>query len=236
MEALIQACFAAISISKSIPGDSRHIYHVCSSSPVMDTAYMQKIARALQTFLTESQSLPMVDVISNILKVKWQKFYSMLHQLDAADDNPKKKRRTSTAPVVDGEVNTEELAVMYSLTCRLTSVVLSSLPMSSLSDFTQEAASLLLQNLRTDFVHHAISKSLKLLRKSNAPNTWPIEITLAANLRLLYALDVSRMLSLPQKFDVKMYNKLSLLEHEAVLPELAMETVSGSRCTKKKMC
>ncbi|KAF5312634.1 hypothetical protein D9619_003319 [Psilocybe cf. subviscida] len=222
MDALIRNYFAAISLPKSVPGDSRRTYEVCLSSPAMHTAYMQKIVRALQTFLTESQCLPVVDAVSTILKDAWQKVYTMLHQMHAADDNPKKKRRTSTAPVVDGEVNTQELAVIYSLTCLLASVVLSSLPMSSLTAPIQEEASLLLQNLRADFIQHAISKSLKLLKKSSG-NTWTLEITLAANLRLLYALDVSRKLSLPVQFDAKMCSRMSQLVHEVILPELTVE-------------
>lgn len=225
MDDLIQVYFTALSLPKSIPGDSRQTYQICSSSPIMRTSHLQKIARALKTFLTESQCLPIVDAISTTMTDTWQKIYSVLHQTDATDDNPRKKRRISTASVVDGEVNAQELAVTYSFLCRFAAVVLSSLPMTSLSLTTQEEVNLLLQNIWVDFVQHAVSKSLKLLKKSGGVDAWLLEITLASNLRLLYALGVSRKLSLPAQLDVKLCNKMGQLVQEVALPELAVEMV-----------
>lgn len=193
----------------------------------MHTAHLEHLARALRTFLTESQTLPTIQVVLDALKAAWEKIYGRAHQHEDGG-SAKKKRRTSVA-FVDTSADLDDLAVQYSLIARLSSVVLSSLPMSSLSGPTQEEVRRVVDSFRSDFIHNALSKAVKLLRKRGDTGMWAIEVALAASLRLLYALDVSRNLCLPPAYDAKLNGKiLDLVADDTLLPELTLELVRPS--------
>lgn len=119
-------------------------------------------------------------------------------------------------------------AVVFALVSRLASVVLSSLPTQSLSAATSEQVRVSLLEFRSEVVHHALFKCIKALKNKNGKkeDTWPIEVSLSGILRLLYAVNVSKNLSLPCEVDVKIYLKLmELLTEEDLLPELTVEVV-----------
>ena len=225
MAILVESLYASIAVPRTCPGGSLQVYQICSSSPVMHTAYMEHLARALQTFLTESQTLTTIQVVLDALKEAWEKVYGRAYQQEDRG-NAKKKRRTSAAAFVDTSTDLDDLAVQYSLVARLSSVVLSSLPMSSLPGPAQEEVRRVIDAFRSDFIHHALSKAVKLLRKRGDTEMWAIEVALAASLRLLYALDVSRNLCLPLAYDAKLNGKiLELVADDTLLPELTLELV-----------
>lgn len=224
MAALVESLFAAVCVPRTCPGDSLKVYQICSSSPIMHTAHLQYLVKALHTFLTESQTLPTIQIVFDCLNETWEKVYGRAQQKEDAGGS-KKKRRTSSA-FAETSVDLDNLAINYALIARLSSVVLSSLPMSSLSGSTRKEVQRLVSEFRKDFIHHKLLKCVKLLKKRGEVEIWSIEVVFAASLRLLYALDVSRNLSLPPSYDGKLNAKvLEIVGDDTLLPELTFELV-----------
>jgi len=186
---------------------------------------MARLSKALHRFLTESQCLQLVDSVLDALKSSWDTFYVNVRQktVVASDEKPRKKRK---AGANIGSEESEILVITYSLTCRLASVVLSSLPMPSLSAESLETVRHTIEEFRADTIHHAISKSLKLVKKQDDQGLWPTEVATVAILRLRYALDISRNFSLSHICDEKVAAKIiELLDGLELLPELTLELV-----------
>ena len=187
----------------------------------MHAAHLERLARALQSFLTESQCIPMMNAIFDTLKASWEQL-NRVSRRPGEQEQPKAKTKIGTTL----ENNVEELAITYSLVAQLSSVVLSALPLASLSSTSLKDVQQLLVDFRTDFVHHTLSKSVKAIRKRGNSNCWAGEVSMVATLRLLYALDVSRNLALPLDIDEKLCKKmLELAFNDNILPELNLELV-----------
>ncbi|KAJ3508060.1 hypothetical protein NLJ89_g5963 [Agrocybe chaxingu] len=186
----------------------------------MHDYHLHRLSKALQFFPTEAQCLPMIQYVFDVCKTAWQR-YGESSQKDVNNDSPKKKRKPMN---VDNSSSGELWVVRYALVARLASVVLSSLAIKSLSSDTQEEVRTSLEGFRSAFIEPSISNSLKSLKKAADTEIWALEISLVANLRFLYALGVSRNLSLPGGTNAKIQGKmLSLIARDGQLPELTLE-------------
>ena len=191
----------------------------------MHTVHLERLSRALQSFLTESQCVPMMNVVFDTLKASWEQFNRISRRHDGEQEQSKAKTKIGNT----FENDPEELAITYSLVAQLSSVVLSSLPLASLSSTNLKAIQQSLVDFRTDFVHHTLSKSVKAIKKQGNSDSGAGEVSMVATLRLLYALDVSRNLALPLETDEKLCKKmLELAFNDGTLPELNLELVRHS--------
>ncbi|CAA7264694.1 unnamed protein product [Cyclocybe aegerita] len=218
--ALIETLFSSFSALSAPFGSARESYQLYFSSPVMHDHHLHRLSKALQFFTTEAQCLPMIQFVFDVCKTSWQR-YGELPQKDVSNDSPKKKRKSMNA---DNSSSGEALAVTYALVARMASVVLSSLPIKSLSSDTQEKVRTSLEDFRSTFIEHSISKPLKSLKKREDTDVWAPEVSLVANLRFLYALGISGDLSLSSHIDAEIQAKiLSLVAQDGQLPELTLE-------------
>ena len=191
----------------------------------MHDVFLAKLSKAIRTFMTESQCVDTINHVRNAVKNTWETY-------EATHRSFKKKRKTDMEvdepqPQPGFSEDEAEAAVVFALVSRLASVVLSSLPTQSLSAATLEQVRASVLDFRSEVVHHALLKCLKALKnkKGKEEDTWPIEVCLSGILRLLYAMNVSKNLSLPSGVDV--YSKLKdLLTGSDLLPELVVEVVS----------
>jgi len=187
----------------------------------MHTAHLERLSRGLQSFLTESQCIPMTTVVFDALRASWEQ----VHRISRRHDGEQEQSSTKLKIGADAE----DIAVTYSLVAQLSSVVLSSLPLTSLSSTNLKCVQQLLVDFRTDFIHHTLSKSIRAIRKQGNSDFWAGEISMVATLRLLYALHVSRNLPLPLEIDKKLFKKmLELAFNDGCLPELNLELVRDS--------
>lgn len=227
MNDLIESLFESIiSERPPCPIQNRERYQVECSSPIMNTSYLDRLSKALHNFLTANQCLPTVKHIIGTLKILWDLYYPMSHKQEGdGAGRSQKKRKTSTTTTVNNS-DMAELAVTYCLVANLTSIVLSSLPIQSLpSDILEELRASIV-DFRTEFVHHTISKALKVLKKQDEMDAWSTEVVLLSSLRLLYALDTSKNPSLPPNHITKLFKKLADLSgNDELLPELTLELV-----------
>ncbi|KAF9480438.1 hypothetical protein BDN70DRAFT_931712 [Pholiota conissans] len=222
MGPLIQSLITSIITPRACQGTPQQIYQISLSSPIMHNLYTGHLTKALQTFLTESQCISTMQIIFDALKDTWEHAYTCVRQRE--DVERSRKRQKTCSVVMDGKLDLDNLAITYALVARLASVVLSSLPLVSLPTTPQEDVRRLLDEFRTDFIYHTLSKSVKVLRSGSDGDIWSMEIITTASLRLLYALNISRNLCLPLKYNVKLAGKmLELVSDDDVLPELTVE-------------
>jgi hypothetical protein len=164
----------------------------------------------------------MMNVVFDTLKESWEQLNPSSRRDDGEQEQSKAK--TKTGPSFENDV--EKLAITYSLVAQLSSVVLSALPLASLSSTNLKNAQQLLVDFRTEFIHRTLSKSVKTIKKQCNGDLWAGEVSMVATLRLLYALDVSRNLALPLEIDEKLCKKmLELAFNDGTLPELNLELV-----------
>jgi hypothetical protein len=227
MNNLIECLFESIVSERlSCPIRGRERYQIEISSPIMNPAHLDRLSKALRNFLTANQCIPIVKHVVGTLKNLWELYFAMTRNHEGDDsERAQKKRKTSTAAVSE-DSNMKELAVTYCVVANLTSIVLSSLPVQSLpSDILEELRAIIV-DFRTEFVHHSISKALKVLKKKGGTDPWSTEVILASTLRLLYVLDTSKCPSLPLNHITKLFTKLTDLSgNDELLPELTLELV-----------
>jgi hypothetical protein len=208
------------------PVRGRERYQIEMSSPIMNTANLDRLSKALRNSLTASQSLPTIKHVVRTLKDLWELYYDMSRKSegDNAERAQKKRKISITATANDSDM--KELAVTYCLVANLTSIILSSLPVQSLPLDTLEKLRSLIVDFRTGFVHHTISQALKILKKQGDVEAWSTEVILASTLRLLYVLDISKYPPLPPNQITKLFKELADLSiNDELLPELTLEIV-----------
>lgn len=198
-------------------------YQIECSSPILNPTHLVRLSNALRNSLTANQCLLTVKHVVGTLQKLWGMYYAMFR--NHKGEGAQKKRKTSTSGVAN-DSDVKELAVTYCLVANLTSIVLSSLPVQSLSSDILEELRAFIVDFRAEFVHHTISQSLKVLKKQDDTDTWSTEVVLASTLRLLYALDTSKYPSLPLNHITKLSKKLADLSgNDELLPELTLELV-----------
>jgi len=225
MHVLIENFFESIS-SASICHrdiDAQAQYQVSFSSAVMHDIFLEKMSKAIHNFMTENQCVAAMKRAFEAVKNAWERAY----------EGTKEKEQKWTSvdmDVDDTSASMGESSVKFALTTRLASVILSSLPTQSLSPSTLQEVQKSLRDFRTDVLHHDISKCFKALKKKKVVgetvDIWAIEIMLSALLRILYAMNVSRNLSMPTEIVEKNHARLiKVIPSENPLPELTLEVV-----------
>ena len=231
MHVLIENLFESISsasICHSLT-DAQAQYQALFSSAVMHDIFLEKMSKAIHNFMTENQCVTTTKHAFEAVKNAWELAYEGTKE--------KEEKRNSMSMDVDNlSAPAGESSVRFALITRLASVVLSSLPTHSLSPSTLQGVQKSLLSFRSDVLHHDISKCLKALKKkrkkgssgSEKVDAWAIEIMLSALLRILYAMNVSRNLTVPT-MEVVEKDHARLIEvmipSEDLLPELTLEVV-----------
>ncbi|KAJ6627155.1 hypothetical protein B0H10DRAFT_422437 [Mycena sp. CBHHK59/15] len=199
MNTHIENLFAALTPrSYSLDKDIRYVYQCSSSSALLHLTHLERLAKCTRTFLTSTQTVTIVRFILETLQTCWNQI------LAPADPE-------------SGQSNADNstLALTFSFSARLASVVLSALPMQALPATLLAEVRHISGEIRDTFLPHALAKTIKAIRK-NAHDSWTWQITAAAIIRLEYALDT--------QYSQKMWAKLvAASEDEHLLPELSLE-------------
>ena len=230
MHILIENLFESIS-SASIwhtLTDAQAQYQVLFSSAVMHDIFLEKMSKAIHNFMTENQCVTVMKHAFEAVGKAWERAY------EGTKEREQKRKLMSMDVDNTTEVPAGESSVKFALIARLVSVILSSLPTQSLSPSTLQEVRQSLLDFRSDVLHHDISKCHKALKKKKKKGdgemagVWAIEIMLSAVLRILYAMNVSRNLSMPPTEVVeKNHARLTemMVQSEDLLPELTLEVV-----------
>jgi hypothetical protein len=206
-------------------GGSRQVYQLSSSGPLLHPIHLDRLGKCIQGFLTSNQTVTTVHHVLQSLKEGWEQFQFAEAQLLSDGGQGSHKRRKVEAKA-ESIVDSEFLAVTFSLSARMVCVVLSSLPVRSVPEATRGEIQSLLDKARRTLLHIALTKTLKAIQKQNRIDIWASQIVAAAILRLQDALNTSRHVAVPRhhnsKLSVKMMN---IVEDDHILPELSLEIV-----------
>ncbi|KAJ7071246.1 Urb2/Npa2 family-domain-containing protein [Mycena amicta] len=193
MQTHIETLFASLAPHSSAPTTSTSVqqeYHGCSSGAYFHPTHLGRLSKATETFLTPSQVAPTVEFILAHLQSLW-------------------KQMASSKPFEDGR-----LVVSFSFSAQLAAVILTALPLRSLSESNRRDVQDTVSRLKDGFLTSAISKSVKTVRKD--VGSWEAQISSAALLRLAYSLDLS--------YTERLWDKAQAVLGDRVLDsELSME-------------
>jgi len=252
MNTLIESLFASfklqdLSLLNSASKHTLSAYQTRLSSPPLHLTFLTRLSRAIQTFMTESQAVPVVVFVMRYLREEWGRCEGVLEGSSKKDKEkekekeeegkpPKKKKRKSEVGVgmdVDqgssssSSASASEQISPFCLGTRLAAVVLTSLPLKSLSAPVLEDVMGKVEELREGFLGEAVRGVVKGVKKSDptsSSSSWGLEVALASFLRLLYALDTA---SGEQRVREKLCKRLGEVgEGEGRGPEVKLEIVS----------
>lgn len=226
MNAYVMSLLAALSPQPKsvVPGGAPAVYQRCHSGPLMDAAHLNTLSKAIYGFLTGTQASPTVRLVVDSLSQAWEQFYDAKGVSDGNDEPPRKKRKSIGGSTTVSQL--DSFAIGLSLSARLSSIVISSLPLNSVPETTRQEIRESLSNLRNIFVSRSITKTFKRIRKTDEANDWGLQVTATAFLRLRYALNASRYLTLDPSADSKLSSKVqAILKSDGLLPELRVEIV-----------
>lgn len=205
----------------------------------MDATHLDSLSKAIYGFLTSTQTSPTVRLVVDSLSQAWEQLYDAKGVSDGDDEPPRKKRKSTGGFTTLSQL--DSFAIGLSLSAWLSSIVISSLPLTSVPETTRQEIRESLYNLRNMFVSRSITKTFKRIRKTDETSAWGLQVTAVAFLRLRYTLNASRYLSLDPSTDSKLSSKAqAILKSDRLLPELRVEIVRPKplvvRTTKLIFC
>ncbi|KAG6866798.1 hypothetical protein C0991_008734 [Blastosporella zonata] len=198
------------------------VYLFAFSSPLLDATHLQRLSKALQTFLSENQVLSQTKTAFSFLTDEWEKFEAVA--LDTEQRSPKRRKTTEMDVDSDSPTNAElRSAVAFSVSTHLSMTVFSSLPMHAVIEDVRNDLRELLAQIRS-FAQRIVKKTMKTLKKCDGDKKWRLSIVAAASLRLWYALDISgNVPEAPLDDDRLCKRALEAIQDEQLLPELFVE-------------
>lgn len=206
------------------PSGHATLYITAATGALLHHTFLDKFSKVLQGFTTPGQ---INKIVQNTLEHLRTASLAFENRKDENDSTPRKRRKTTTGPQ-PGSIGAEPSAIAFAMISGIASVVLTSLPLHLLQTDDRQAVVNTLQDYYR--ASQGTMKSVsKRIRSGDDTSTWSSQIVASALLRLRYTLSSDRRLQLDTEGDAKLMIKLvSLLETEALLPELRVEIVSLS--------
>lgn len=188
---LIDSCTQLLHLSSL---SIRASYDGLVASPALTMSHLNKLSRAVRTFITPGQTLDTARQVLAALREIWEHFRDM-EKVAAADRGrgARKKRRipeTSNAGKADPDVG----AVTFTLAARIAMTVLTSLPLHTITEAEQAQLKTTVTESLAGFVREAILTGTGAIISGSSErerDAWAIQVVAAAALRLSYMLQLS---------------------------------------------
>lgn len=203
--------------------------------PLFTAEYGHNLQRAVTTFLTPSQTVEVVQQMTNSLMGSWTAFTSG-PTLKEAKKKKGEKKRDGPLPAKAEMLEGRDPAVSFALLCRLYSIVLPSIPLGSASaEAVQQIARSVFSLSSSLMGQTALTQLVDQVR--SYPSQTSTQLALASILRLGYCIQRSLAGSLvaedskqqeeaPSEFPLLDSTYLpTLLDLDRLLPELRVEAV-----------
>ncbi|KAI0042673.1 hypothetical protein FA95DRAFT_540396 [Auriscalpium vulgare] len=221
---------------------TRTSYPRIMASPVMSSGPIDKLSRAVAAFVTPGQTLSTAEETIAALQSAWERFDAA--QKSAAADRGAGSRKKSRKSITDSTENAKSQdvdasALAFVLTARLAAVVLTALPLHSVTDSAQAAIHLSVRRTFSGVLEDAVATALgpgsaedgrSAGKRSRDTDSWAVHVVGAAALRFRYVVGRAGNSVLPasegaedgQRLGARLVASLSS-DAEDVLPELRVE-------------
>jgi hypothetical protein len=232
MHTYLFAMLSAISSPSSLL-DPRHTYTTSFSSSVFSLAHLERLSKSTLNFLTPGQTKDTMTSTIDTLKRTWDVFWEVQQRVIANSGKGPRKKRKITARLLSSQADDPDvLAASFALTARMSSIVLSSLPLQSLPVSTRLEVQRTLADTRSGFIRLALQQATEMIKNNLADSKedgWACQVGAAALLKLDYTLTAARPLGLRAETDENMCTMmLDVARDEKALPELSLEIVRTS--------
>jgi hypothetical protein len=173
----------------------RASYDGLVASPALTMSHLNKLSRAVRTFITPGQTLDTARQVLAALREIWEHFRDM-EKVAAADRGrgARKKRRTSETSSNTGKADPDVGAVTFMLAARIAMTVLTSLPLHTITEAEQAQVKTTVAESLAGFVREAILAGTGAIISGSSErerDVWAIQVVAAAALRLSYMLQMS---------------------------------------------
>lgn len=175
----------------------RMSYDGLVASPALTTNHLDRLSKAVRTFITPGQTLDTARRVIGMLRDIWERFHDV-EKASAADyeRGARKKRRTSTSESTRKarEEDADAAAVTFALATRIVAIVLVSLPLHTATEAEQAKVQAIITESFDTFVREAIIASRDAAISGSSDrrrDVWAAQVVGAAALRFLYTLHMS---------------------------------------------
>ena len=201
-------------------------YETVLGGPIFDDSHVEKLRKALRSFVTPGQCLGFLAQTKKTLERVCSQPFRRQDILGGRSGRSHKRRKLDPEPTACSSVQ----AVNLAFTCGVIAVVWSSLPIHSLTDESRLEVLNEIQGVNTSIIDPLLSAGVERERDEegrSASRSWPRDIITASILRLQYALSACTPLDFHPAHDAKTESRMfRLLKVSDVLPELKIEIVN----------
>jgi hypothetical protein len=216
----IRMVFNALDLPPASLEATKQIYNPESLGPLVHVSHLNTLGKWLQTALTPSQVLEVVQIAVQSLRDAWAKlprFHSKIHRLGRGNHTENDDKLVHVSDASAG--------VSLALIVKVVNVVL---PLKTTSKAVKQDIQQIVDDLQVTLIHHQLRRVLRRIRKRGSENEWTAQIVASSLLNLWYTLTTSRYL-IPRQFDHE--NAARLLdcgEDHGIIPELSIEIVCAT--------
>ena len=208
-------------------GDPHDTYEAVLGGPIFDDLHVEKLGKALRSFVTPGQCLGFLSQTKNALEHVCSELFG--HQDipgTGRSERSRKRRKLDPEPSACSPVQ----AINFAFACSIIAVVWSSLPIRSLTDESRLEAVSEIQGVNTSVIEPLLTAGVKWERSEevgSASRSWSRDIVTSSALKLQYTLAVCTPLGFHPTHDAKVESRMfRLLKAPDVLPELKIEIVN----------
>ncbi|VDB84507.1 unnamed protein product [Peniophora sp. CBMAI 1063] len=207
-------------------GSIRGLYQRAASSPLLAQDFTSALAKAVQTFVTPGQVLPIAQDIVTSLERAYETFTALAARtIGDTGVGPRKKARRSHPSTIDSTTLdttcSDAAAVSFTFLARIAAAVLPILPIHTLTSKVQEDVRTCIQ--QAEFVKELLGTGAQD-EHDRRTDTWAADIVLAAALRLSYALQAAPRLQFTALQSAHQRCIIKVHQRSSILPELFLET------------
>lgn len=172
----------------------RMSYDELAASPILTTSHLDKLSKAVRTYITPGQTLDTAKRVLVILRDIRKKVRDGENVSAVSQEHHARKKRRKTGHVEKAKEDVDAYGVTFVLAARIAATVLSSLPLHSTAEAVQKEVQATVKESLDSFIREATlaGATATVSRGTDGRhNIWAAQVVAAAALRLRYLLQSS---------------------------------------------
>ncbi|KAH9075806.1 Urb2/Npa2 family-domain-containing protein [Lactarius deliciosus] len=170
----------------------RMSYDELAASAVLTTNHLDKLSKAVRTFITPGQIFDTATRVLFMLRDIWETVRDVENVTTVGRESHARKKRRTTGRSEKAKEDADANGVTFALAARIAATVLSSLPLHSATDAVQMEVQATVKESLDGFLREAILMGANAaVSGDTSGNIWSAQVVAAAALRLRYLLQLS---------------------------------------------